>query len=493
MLSISFGPSLHQQRQPYIYEHSESEILTGQNLQGLLQRNNLFLTHLHAIFIAEFCVDALCFELVVVIQGLVKLSLCKLQVLVQLSHCLGAGVLLVGLVLNFGALNSNILVGLIHEFLVSACRRVLRTLCLCLQTSEIRKDDFEHAHDASVAGLLTLVWVQRSCLVHVILQASGVLNECRGGVGRVELLEHGRRLFHSSLCHLGIGNGCRICLLLVRADASGRVLLPLDLGNLVAECCNLGGELLVEGSLRLELSGQLVNLRGLDFACLLVSSHFSRAVCVLVGLCVGFLHQLHDQILDHFFDLAKWVCCSMSGNQGQILAAKLLCAALQELDNTLPDIIVFGCAAQVCQGRCLCLEERRWQMLVTHARHISAQHDFDRLVEGRDLAMANNLVLLILVRGLQALGVSVAEHTLVLQLGGLCNLFVTLRSGCISQALRLMGSFLFDLGIVFFDVISELLVKHLIVCFRGHLLFLKSKPLVLELQPKLFEEGDNTP
>merc|ERR1719453_165605 len=109
----------------------------------------------------------------------------------------------------------------------------------------------------------------------------------------------------------------------------------------------------------------------------------------------------------------------MSGNQSQVLAAKLLCAALQELDNTLPNIIVAG--SQLRQGRCFGLEEGCWQMFVAHASHVIAGHDFDRLGKGLDLAMADNLVLFILVRCLQALCVRVAENTFVFLFGSLCD------------------------------------------------------------------------
>merc|ERR1719198_891027 len=147
------------------------------DFESFLQALDLFLTHLHSLLVADLGVDALCFKLIVVVQGLVQLLLGELQILLQGRDVLTGSVLLVGLMLDLSILDSNILVGLIHESLVVGSCSVLSFLSLSLKSRKVGQDDFQHSEDTARASLLSLIRVQGSCLLHLLLQASGVLKK----------------------------------------------------------------------------------------------------------------------------------------------------------------------------------------------------------------------------------------------------------------------------------------------------------------------------
>ena len=94
----------------------------------------------------------------------------------------------------------------------------------------------------------------------------------------------------------------------------------------VAPITALGG-VLVDGA------GQLLDLRGLDVAGLLVGRHLGVAEALVVSLGVGLLHQLHDEVLDHLLDLAEGVRGRVRGDDGKELAAGLLGAGLEEVHD----------------------------------------------------------------------------------------------------------------------------------------------------------------
>merc|ERR1719321_613958 len=217
--------------------------------------------------------------------------------------------LLARLVLNVLGLLSLVDRGIAHELIIlllglSFCGTGLR-----LETSKVRLDDFNHAHNAAILGTHALVWLIED--IWLLYKGCGL---CSLGI---EFLEHAESLGHCSLGILGILDRDSVLCLLFLADAGGLGDCSIKLSNGFRKICDFLGELCNRCFQFINLGMERLDSFGLLFASLLVGGQLSITPALVLSLFIGLLHELHDQILDHLLHLLERIISNPHGQDRQ--------------------------------------------------------------------------------------------------------------------------------------------------------------------------------
>merc|ERR1719482_831168 len=291
----------------------ERNILAIEDAQGLLKRLDLLLTTSHAVLVGNAGVDARRLQLVIIGKCRVKLLLRALQV--RLLRRQGALLvnLLRRLVLDVLGVRRAVHRRLAAELVVRTLSLSLRRFGVSLQTSEVRRNNLEHAQDAAVLRLHALI---RG--VEDLRGIRRLLDERRRLAGLlVELLQDGHRLRHSGLSLLRVLDRLRVLRVLRLTDLrrlSNRLVDGGDLGRQVGDFL---GELRNRGAELVDLGVERLDRRGLLLASLLVRAQLRVAPALVLSLLVGLLHQANNQILDHLLHLGERILGDTDGKRRQ--------------------------------------------------------------------------------------------------------------------------------------------------------------------------------
>mmetsp|Transcript_69301 Transcript_69301/g.203418 ORF Transcript_69301/g.203418 Transcript_69301/m.203418 type:complete len:421 (+) Transcript_69301:241-1503(+) len=403
--------------------------------------------------------DAGGLEVLVVLGGLSELLVNGLQVLDALA-LLELSLVLLQLRLDL-ALVLDLLAGrrLGHEGVVLPDRGLLGHGGLALQAPEVAQDDFEHADDAALAALHALVGGHLRRLL--------LLDE--GGLGGVELLQDDQGVLDGLIARRGVRDDGRVLGLLLLAQLGrllhgrGQVLLLLRQRlDLLAERGDGGG-------LRLDLGHELVGLRGLRVALLLVHLELLVAPGLVVGLRGGLLLQLRDELLDHADDLLEGVGRHLLGEVRERLRLQGHGGLAQEHGGLFLRLHAALGAAELDEG--LGLDRRggcgglrglrQVDALLVGAGHGAAGHDLERLRQGLDLGGADLLVLLEGRRLLLVDGLRLRLQLLVRGLVRLGRRELALGLGRGGRALALRDGLLLALRGGVLDGVAEVKLLHL--------------------------------
>merc|ERR1719213_747240 len=135
----------------------ESNVLTVQDAERLLQGLDLHLAASHAILVTDAGVHAARLELVIVRQSRVKLLLCALEVGLLRRQSTLLVDLLRRLVLNILRVLRTVHRRLARELVERILRLCLSRLSVGLEASEVRRNHLEHPEHAAVLRLHALV------------------------------------------------------------------------------------------------------------------------------------------------------------------------------------------------------------------------------------------------------------------------------------------------------------------------------------------------
>merc|ERR1719375_791583 len=278
---------------------SSGDVLTAENLEGLLERFDLLLAAGDPVLVAHARIHARGLQLFIIRKSGIQLFLGAIEVGLLLLERLLLVLLLGALVLNIRSLLRLVHRRVSHELIVLLLRLRFRSAGLRLETREVALDHFDHANDTAVLATHTLVRLVED--LRLLDERSGIRRL------RIEVLEHAERLRDGGLCSLRVCNGDRVFLLLFFADAGRLGNSSIELGNGLRQLSDLFREL-SNGRLELvDLCVQGLDSLSLLFAGLLVRGKLRVAPPLVLSLLVRFLHELHDEILDHLLDLLEGI------------------------------------------------------------------------------------------------------------------------------------------------------------------------------------------